>query len=1015
MPIIPRFARIAVVLLMPLPFTAAGSGAERLRAQADPAPAFLWVEGEAPLRTTFNRHGWYSGDNVRRDLLSPGSPGGAPGNWLAHYANDGRSVESEYRIANAEHGPHTLWIRASAFTVKMWYRVDNGPRVDIDMESDRREFLRLLNPNAIDIRFLAWIKVGIVNLTAGQHRLVFGLEGHPARQGGQEVHGGIDALCLTNFPWAPSGALRPDLDPPEPGPADWFPLIPSDDPTLAGGEAPASASITDLSGLLDKPAGRRGAVRRVADRLEFADGTPAKFWGVNASIGATPEVQAAQARYYAKHGINLVRLHPVQGIVGLLEADPATGARRLDPARLDRLDRWFATLKAHGIYMDWSPVYPHAITPADGYPAELYAELPDAPTWNLPPGTTGKSTSGYVNFMPQLQAAEWAWLQALLAHTNPNTGLRYADDPALAIIEVHNEDSIFWHYPLNALESGQDGGRPIPRHVAEVQRMWVEWLRGRYADDAALRAAWGPVDQGSRGGDSLANPRMGIYGAWEMAADGPSRNKAEQRRMGDFIRFLAETQRRYFAGRGQALRDAGFRGVTVSTAWQAGGPAAVLANLWTDDALDMIDRHRYAGGHSEANQSPHRIVAGAVRADTHLARPGSGILSAGFEQVEDKPFMLSEWTQSPPNQWKAEIAPLFAFYGMGLNGWDASTHFHASLPRMGGGWPDDMNAYVTETPHFAGQFPALARAIYRGDIEEGDLVAARRLATDDIFRGVDAIDQVTPSGGWGAGGPGDLATPPEVFAMGRVTAKVGDALPRSVRADWDALWDRGTGIVRSSTGELAWDSRNRIVTVASPRSQAVIGFAGGRSFDLPGVQVDVTTPFVSLIFTALDDRPIAASGHILITALARDRQTGARYSADGTRLEEVGGPPLLLEPVQARITFKGDPLASARPVDIHGIPTDHEVERAGNTITIDGRYASYYYEVRRDGGAIEPTSTNQPSSTNQPTSTTQPTRSTPGTATQAPATATSTPTPRWAIPTGTVPQGRAYLPVGWRE
>jgi hypothetical protein len=1009
MPIISRFAqipRIAAVLLIPLA-AAAGSGAELLRAQAESTPAFLWIEGETPARTTFNRHGWYSGDKVRRDLLSPGSPGGVPGDWLAHYANDGRSVESEYRIASAEDGPYTLWIRASAFTVRMWYRVDNGPRVDIDMESDRREFLKLLQPGAIDIRYLAWIKVGTLDLTAGQHRLVFGLEGHPARQGGQEVHGGIDALCLTNFPWAPTGALQPDLNPTEPGPTDWFPLIPSDDPALAGGEpgggpggAPASAaSITDLSALLDRPAGRRGAVRRVADRLEFADGTPVKFWGVNASIGATPEVQAAQARYYAKQGINLVRLHPVQAVVGLLEVEPATGARRLDPTRLDRLDRWFAALKAQGIYMAWSPVYPHAITPADGYPAELYAELPDAGTWNLPPGTTGKSTSGYVNFMPQLQAAEWAWLQALLAHTNPYTGLRYADDPALAIIEVHNEDSVFWHYPLNALESGQDGGRPIPRHVAELQRMWMEWLRGRYADDAALLAAWGRSGQGSRPGDSLTNPRMGIYGAWEMAADGPARSKAEVRRMGDFIRFLAETQRGYFARRGQALRDAGFRGVTVATAWQAGGPAATLANLWTDDALDMIDRHRYAGGHGESGQSPHRIAAGAVRAESHLAAPGSGILGAGFEQVEDKPFMLSEWTQSPPNEWKAEIAPLFAFYGMGLNGWDASTHFHASLPRMGGGWPDDMNSYVTETPHFIGQFPALARAIHRGDIAPGDLVAARRLATGDIFRGVDAINQSTPSGGWGASGLGDLATPPEVFAMGRVTVKVGDALPRSARADWDALWDRGTGIVRSGTGELAWDSRNRIVTVASPRSQAVIGFAGGRSFDLPGLRVDVTTPFVSLIFTSLDDRPIAESAHILITALARDRQTGALYSADGTRLEEVGGPPLLLEPVQARITFKGAALLSARVVDIHGTPTDREIERAGNTITIDGRYASYYFEVRRDGGATEPTPMIQP------TPTTQPTRGTPATATHAPAT---------SAPTTSAPRGRVFLPVGWR-
>jgi len=917
-------------------------------AQTAPAPTFVWIEGEAAARTTFNRHGWYSATSVRRDLLSPGSPGERAGDWLAHYANDGRAAESEYPVELRAGGRYTLWMRASAYTVRSWYRLDGGAPVEIDMEADRREFLRLLEPSAIDIRFLAWYRVGDLELSPGPHRLVIGLEGHPARQGGREVHGGIDALCLANFPWTPTGALQPDLDPGPRRADEWFPLVPADDPL-------SPASITDMRRLVESPAGGHGPVRRDGAELRFSDGAPARFWGVNAAIGATPEVMARQARFYAKHGVNLVRLHPVEGVVGLLEPDPATGRRRLSPERLDRLDRWFATLKAHGIYMAWSPFYPHVITPADGYPADLYAELPDASAWGLPPGTTGKSTSGYVNYMPALQAAEWAWLRELLEHRNPHTGLRYADDPALAIVEVHNEDSIFWHHPLNPLESGRDGDRPIPRHQAELQRMWVEWLRGRYADDAALLAAWGPAGRGSRAGDSLANPRMAIYGAWQMAADGPSTNRAEARRMGDFVRFLAEAQRAYFARRGADLRALGYRGVTVSTAWWAGGDAADLANLWADDTLDMIDRHRYFGGHAEPGASPHRIVAGAVRGESHLSQPGGGILGAGFEQVEDKPFMLSEWTQSPPNPWKAEIAPLFAFYGMGLHGWDASTHFHASLPRMGGGWPDDMNSYVTETPHYIGQFPALALAIQRGDIAAGDLAAARRLAVDDIFRGVDAMSQVTPSGGWGpgagGGGGGDLATPPEVFAMGRVTTKVAGGLPRSTRADWDALWDRAAGIVRSTTGELVWDYRGRVVTVASPRTQAVIGFAGGRRFDLPGIAVEVgATPFVSLLVTALDDRPIAESAHILVTALARDRQAGARYSADGSRLEEVGGPPLLLEPVQARLTFKGPPIRSARAVDIHGVPTDVEVERSGDTVVIDGRYATYYYEVRREAG-----------------------------------------------------------------
>ena len=59
----------------------------------------------------------------------------------------------------------------------------------------------------------------------------------------------------------------------------------------------------------------------------------------------------------------------------------------------------------------------------------------------------------------------------------------------------------------------------------------------------------------------------------------------------------------------------------------------------------------------------------------------------------------------PPNVWKLEAAPLFAFYGMGLQGWDASYHFLNSRCYPGDGWPG-LSSYMTDTPHYIGQFPA---------------------------------------------------------------------------------------------------------------------------------------------------------------------------------------------------------------------------------------------------------------------------------------------------------------------
>ena len=48
----------------------------------------LWIEGEAPTKSTFQKHGWY--DDVKKDVLSGG-------NWLSHYG--GQPGEASYQRA----------------------------------------------------------------------------------------------------------------------------------------------------------------------------------------------------------------------------------------------------------------------------------------------------------------------------------------------------------------------------------------------------------------------------------------------------------------------------------------------------------------------------------------------------------------------------------------------------------------------------------------------------------------------------------------------------------------------------------------------------------------------------------------------------------------------------------------------------------------------------------------------------------------------------------------------------
>lgn len=902
----------------------------------------LWIEGEDYSSSSFNRHGWYQNSNIQKDLLSPGEPGGPSGAWHCHYSSSGNPATATYTFTIEEGGQYTWWIRLNPFRNKNGgaqysYRYHSTRSAwtqwqTLDVSEARDSMIDLVDPG-IDIRFIAWSFGDNLQLSKGDYELQIRLSPGP---GDEENHGGIDVLAFVNFPWAPTGITPPQTETPPAKPGDWFTL-------MAGPDAFSPDSITDMSHLFEKPAGGRGFVQRQGDSFVFQDGTPVKFWGINASMTETVEGQEQQARFYAKHGINMVRQHPVQSVLGSLERHRNTW--RFNPERLDQWDRWFSILKENGIYMTWSIFYHHVVLPDEGIDPLLYQELP--------PQGAGRDCYGMATFIEEYQDSQWRYARLLLEHVNPYTGLAYKDDPALALVEARNEDSVFFHNPLG---DGFVRGLDKPHHGARLKTMWQQWVKNRYQNNTAIAQAWrsGLRTTTTRNGDgsirsrpdSVNETKMYIYAAWEMEKDGPNwRKTQERRRLGDFIQFLAEMQRSSYLTYQQRLRDLGYQAVVVSTAWKAGGPAASAANLWTDDALEAIDRHNYSGG----GAGGHNITIGNVNNDTHLDKPGRAILSSGLWQVEDKPFIMTEWTQKPPNQWKAEITPLMAFYGMGLQGWDALYHFAGSRSMMGNGWPS-MRSYVTETPHYLGQFPALARAVYWEHIEEGALTAARRLATAEAFTGTDILDQTYGQVGYDENellAQGD--TPVEALAIGRVTLKLEDGQPPSQAASLTPGWNKRRETVSSNTGQLTWDYGNRVVSIHSEKTQGVVGFALGRAFDLPGVHIDnIETRFISLLFTPLDNHSLVASKHILITALAQDKQLGTVYNSSGTELLEAGGPPLLLEPVQATITMKGPSITQVRVVDVQGVPTDQNVEREGNSFRIDGRYATYYYEVRRD-------------------------------------------------------------------
>lgn len=693
---------------------------------------------------------------------------------------------------------------------------------------------------------------------------------------------------------------------------DWFAFRPSKQ---------VVPGVIGMEDWLDRPAGKHGGVRMEKDRFAFEDGTPAKFWGVNLSYTASaPDRETADftAARFAKYGVNAVRMHKFSYPVNQMGIGDPSDSTRMDPKGLDRLDYFVAKLKEHGVYVGWSHTFGFHVVPGDRKRLLAYDEI----ARNL-----NGNTYAFIHFAEDVQDLMIEMVVNLLKHRNPYTGRTYAEEPALCFIELQNEDDIFFYASEKAFNA-------CPTYKRRFQERFAAWLKQRYGSQEKLAAAWGDaLPRGESLADATIVPQSNPW--FFSAAHLPGQKGGARRQLLDTAAFLHEVQDAFYSRFVRAIRDAGYRGPLNGSPWQAPSMVPHYYNLNSDYKVGYIDRHNYFEG------------KGPAMFASMLTRPGSGYFSSGLQQVIDRPFGLSEWIHVYPNVYAAEGPAIVAAYGMGLQGWDASYEFQSQADRRifrdtAGGFP--WGVWEADVPTSLGQFPALARMIYRGDVKEGEIVSIRRVSPAELAEGrfsfTDSVEQHGDVKSFGGGGL------PEALAAGRVVVEFTDKAQPSTLPD-PSRYRHGSSI-EAVTGQLAWDTAGQgFFTVNTPGTKAVVGFAGGKERTLGNVKIRLDSPFASLFLTALErGEDLARGKRALLTVLARQSNTGFTYFAPDHSVVNNGGPPILLEPVKATVTIAERPIARVNVLDHDGRPSGRTVPVSNGRFTLDGaRDQAIYYEV----------------------------------------------------------------------
>lgn len=590
-------------------------------------------------------------------------------------------------------------------------------------------------------------------------------------------------------------------------------------------------NFIDLSWMNDKPAGSAGFIHAGQDGHLYAADKRIKFFGVDIT-GASCFPEQFQARAIAKRmakfGINIVRFHLMDMQSQNYIFKPGS-TRDLDPDSLDRLDYFFAQLKENGIYADLNLLCGRDFATSDGLPAEIS-------------GLSWKQKQVPCFYYEPLIELQKEYAQKLYNRKNPYTGTNYTEDPAVAIVEIINENGLLQGWLTGTLD------KVTGDILDNLRKKWNDYLTAKYKNNAALKDAWGGVDF-TKGGQSLDEKTMKTV----MLAYKASVPEAE---LNDWIGFLYATEEKYWETMRSYIKDdLKMKSIVMGTIVGCSTPNMMAG-------FDMVDAHAY-WQHPSFPHSDWSNTDWSEKNATMVTEFGGGTIGdLAMRRVYGKPFCVSEYNHPAPNTYSNEAYIFLSAYAA-LQDWDAIFGYtYADFSTAFGS--KRINGFFDLDTH-PGKMVSFIPAAYifrRGDISTAKTLATVKLTKQD-----------------------ELELLPFAQQWVLVDAKSKDVAKDSALIHRTAIIPDGfTGTVNSismesivpgddyfsDTREIEWAPGDGVFKINSAKEKALLGFICNKDFNLSGVKFKIGKAMQNWALITMSlvngDNFKKGPGKILITA-----------------------------------------------------------------------------------------------------------------------------------------------------